>query len=51
MQNSLNEVKTLNWGMTSFPQVSADKIVNWTSSHQFVMFNSKKALMKKRRRS
>jgi multiple sugar transport system substrate-binding protein len=41
MQNSLNEVKTLNWGMTNFPQVSADKVVNWTSSHQFVMFNSK----------
>ncbi|PMC35635.1 sugar ABC transporter substrate-binding protein [Bacillus sp. UMB0899] len=37
MQNSLNEVKTLDWGLTSFPQVSADKIVNWTSSHQFVM--------------
>lgn len=39
MQNSLNEAKKLNWGLTSFPQVSPDKIVNWTSSHQFVMFN------------
>ncbi|MGM7719727.1 extracellular solute-binding protein [Metabacillus sp. Hm71] len=38
MQNSLNEVKKLKWGLTSFPQVSPDKIVNWTSSHQFVMF-------------
>ncbi|KKI92386.1 sugar ABC transporter substrate-binding protein [Bacillus sp. SA1-12] len=38
MQNSLNEVEKLNWGLTSFPQVSPDKIVNWTSSHQFVMF-------------
>jgi len=37
MQNSLKEVKTLDWGLTSFPQVSPDKIVNWTSSHQFVM--------------
>jgi multiple sugar transport system substrate-binding protein len=41
MQNGLNEVKTLDWGMTNFPQLSASKIVNWSSSHQFVMFNSK----------
>lgn len=39
MQNSLNESKKINWGLTSFPQISPDKIVNWTSSHQFVMFN------------
>lgn len=39
MQNSVNEAKKLNWGLTSFPQISPDKIVNWTSSHQFVMFN------------
>ncbi|PAD68213.1 sugar ABC transporter substrate-binding protein [Bacillus sp. 7586-K] len=38
MQNSLNEAKKLNWGLTNFAQVSPDKIVNWTSSHQFVMF-------------
>lgn len=38
MQNSLNESEKLNWGITSFAQVSPDKIVNWTSSHQFVMF-------------
>ncbi|SMQ78478.1 multiple sugar transport system substrate-binding protein [Bacillus sp. OV166] len=41
MQNSLNEAKKLNWGLTSFPQISPDKIVNWTSSHQFVMFKDK----------
>lgn len=41
MQNSLNESKKINWGLTSFPQISPDKIVNWTSSHQFVMFNDK----------
>lgn len=38
MQNGLNEVKNLDWGLTNFPQISPDKIVNWTSSHQFVMF-------------
>ncbi|QCJ40779.1 extracellular solute-binding protein [Bacillus sp. S3] len=41
MQNSVNEAKNLKWGLTSFPQVSPDKIVNWTSSHQFVMFKDK----------
>ncbi|MGG4489251.1 extracellular solute-binding protein [Metabacillus idriensis] len=41
MQNGLNEVKSLEWGMTNFPQVSTDKIVNWSSSHQFVMLKSK----------
>jgi len=41
MQNSVNEAKKLNWGLTSFPQISPDKIVNWTSSHQFVMFKDK----------
>jgi len=38
MQNGLNEAKNLNWGLTNFPQISPDNIVNWTSSHQFVMF-------------
>ncbi|MBD8068660.1 extracellular solute-binding protein [Bacillus sp. PS06] len=38
MQNSLNDVESLDWGITNFPQVSPDNIVNWTSSHQFVMF-------------
>ncbi|WP_066071456.1 extracellular solute-binding protein [Neobacillus soli] len=38
MQNSLKDSKKLNWGLTNFPQISPDKIVNWTSSHQFVMF-------------
>ncbi|ETI70647.1 extracellular solute-binding protein [Neobacillus vireti] len=41
MQNSVNEAKNLKWGLTSFPQISPDKIVNWTSSHQFVMFKDK----------
>ncbi|MDF2790977.1 MAG: extracellular solute-binding protein [Neobacillus sp.] len=41
MQNSLRDSKKLNWGLTSFPQISPDKIVNWTSSHQFVMFKDK----------
>lgn len=41
MQNGLNEVKSLEWGMTNFPQISTDKVVNWSSSHQFVMLNSK----------
>ncbi|MGG1679574.1 ABC transporter substrate-binding protein [Neobacillus sp. NRS-1170] len=41
MQNSLKESKKLNWGLTNFPQISPDKIVNWTSSHQFVMFTDK----------
>ncbi|OCA83406.1 extracellular solute-binding protein [Pradoshia sp. D12] len=41
MQNSIKDAKKLNWGLTNFPQLSSDKIVNWTSSHQFVMFNSK----------
>lgn len=39
MQNGLNEVEALDWGMTNFPQISPDNVVNWTSSHQFVMFN------------
>ncbi|MBO0959276.1 extracellular solute-binding protein [Neobacillus sp. MM2021_6] len=41
MQNSVNEAKNLKWGLTSFPQIAPDKIVNWTSSHQFVMFKDK----------
>ena len=41
MQNSLKESKKLNWGLTNFPQISPNKIVNWTSSHQFVMFKDK----------
>ena len=41
MQNTMNEVKNLDWGLTNFPQISTDKVVNWSSSHQFVLFNSK----------
>lgn len=42
MQNNYKDAK-FEWGMTNAPQVSDDinKIVNWASSHQFVMFNSK----------
>ncbi|WP_461214540.1 extracellular solute-binding protein [Lacticaseibacillus sp. GG6-2] len=40
-----NQVKKANfeWGMTNEPQLSPDinKAVNWSSSHQFVMFKSK----------
>lgn len=42
MQNGVNEAKNLNWGLTNFPQISPDKIVNWTSSHQFVMLKDEK---------
>ncbi|WP_040207402.1 extracellular solute-binding protein [Neobacillus jeddahensis] len=41
MQNGVKEAKKLNWGLTNFPQISPDKIVNWTSSHQFVMLKDK----------
>lgn len=39
MQNQIKESK-VNWGLTNAPQLSDDlsKTVNWSSSHQFVMF-------------
>ena len=39
MQNQVKQSK-INWGLTNAPQVSDDlsKTVNWSSSHQFVMF-------------
>jgi multiple sugar transport system substrate-binding protein len=39
MQNQIKESK-VNWGLTNAPQLSDDlsKAVNWSSSHQFVMF-------------
>ncbi|WP_461219369.1 extracellular solute-binding protein [Lapidilactobacillus salsurivasis] len=42
MQNNVKGYK-INWGMTNAPQLSDDisKAVNWSSSHQFVMFKSK----------
>lgn len=42
MQNQVKNAK-FDWGMTNEPQVSSDlsKAVNWSSSHQFVMFKSK----------
>lgn len=47
MQNSLKDSKKVNWGLTNFPQLSPDKIVNWTSSHQFVMFKNKERTSEK----
>ncbi len=42
MQNQIKQSK-INWGLTNAPQLSADlsQAVNWSSSHQFVLFNSK----------
>ncbi|MFD1410290.1 extracellular solute-binding protein [Lapidilactobacillus gannanensis] len=54
MQNQVKAAK-FEWGMINAPQLSSDlsKAVNWSSSHQFVMFKSKdrdaaktKAIMK-----
>lgn len=43
MQNQVKQSK-INWGLTNAPQVSDDlsKTVNWSSSHQFVMFKDEK---------
>lgn len=42
LQNNIKEAK-FDWGLTNSPQLTADasKIVNWASSHQFVMFKNK----------
>ncbi|MDN4525933.1 extracellular solute-binding protein [Fictibacillus fluitans] len=42
MQNDVKSAKNLNWGMTNFPQLSDDKnkMVNWSSSHQFVLLKN-----------
>lgn len=42
MNNNLKDAK-FEYGLTNAPQLSDDKskLVNWSSSHQFVMFNSK----------
>lgn len=41
MQNTMKDVE-FEYGLTNFPQISDDpsKIVNWSSSHQFVLFNN-----------
>lgn len=41
MKNNIKEAK-FEWGLTHSPQISDDptKIVNWASSHQFVMFKN-----------
>jgi len=38
--NTANTIETFEWGVTHKPQYSVDNIVNWSSSHQFVMFES-----------
>lgn len=42
MQNEVKKSK-FDWGLTNSPQLSSDisKSVNWSSSHQFVLFKSK----------
>lgn len=42
IQNNIKDAK-FEWGLTNSPQVTNDlsQSVNWASSHQFVMFNSK----------
>ncbi|MFD1902215.1 extracellular solute-binding protein [Enterococcus termitis] len=42
IQNNIKNA-TFEWGLTNSPQLSNDlsKTINWASSHQFVMFNSK----------
>ncbi|MFB8448687.1 extracellular solute-binding protein [Enterococcus thailandicus] len=42
LQNNIKDAK-FEWGLTNSPQLTADasKIVNWASSHQFVMFKNK----------
>lgn len=48
MQNQVKAAK-FDWGMTNAPQLSSDisKTVNWSSSHQFVMFKNKERDTKK----
>ena len=38
--NTANTIESFEWGMTYKPQYSVDNLVNWSSSHQFVMFES-----------
>lgn len=42
MRNNVNNAK-FDWGLTNAPQLSEDldEAVNWSSSHQFVMFKNK----------
>ncbi len=40
MQNSLKEIKDLNWGMAHLVTFDPAKKVNWTSSHQFTMLKN-----------
>lgn len=49
MQNDIKTAKKLNWGMTNFPQITNDKnkMVNWSSSHQFVLLKNPERNKKK----
>lgn len=38
--NTANTIESFEWGLSHKPQYSVDNIVNWSSSHQFVMFES-----------
>jgi multiple sugar transport system substrate-binding protein len=38
--NAANDIDNFEWGMTHTTQMNTDNIVNFTGSHQFVMFNS-----------
>lgn len=40
MKNGLDEVKTLNYGMTNFISFDTNTVYNWTSSHNFVMLKN-----------
>lgn len=42
MQNGFKDIKDLNWGMTHFVTFDASKKVNWSSSHQFVIWKNPK---------
>ena len=38
--NTANTIESFEWGVTHKPQYTPNNVVNWSSSHQFVMFES-----------
>lgn len=38
--NTANTIDSFEWGVTHKPQYTVDHLVNWSSSHQFVMFET-----------
>lgn len=38
--NTVQTIEDFEWGMTHTPQYASGRLVNWSSSHQFVLFNS-----------